>query len=45
MRIDLSKIRYLTALDLIKCLKQRWILKCALFSELPSNIRIMMNSA
>ena len=42
------KIRYLTALDLIKCLKkfkdQRLLLKCAPISELPPNISTMINS-
>ena len=38
-------LRFVTALDLIKCLKQintqRLILRCAPISEFPSNIRTM----
>ena len=41
-----KKIRFVTALDLIKFLErikeQGWLLTCALISELPYNVSTMM---
>ena len=47
MGLFTEKIRFVTALDLIKCLKQRkkMLLTCRPISKLPSFISIMVQSA